>query len=112
MDVKIEPNSANSENNNVEHPYPGDVWRFRQCGGHKRNTTILGCWGDANKGDSVKLKFHFVGNGALLRHDENQVKKRKHRFGARKIEHSSTFNNIYWPSGLISRYHIRRIGPI
>ena len=78
----------------------------------KRNTTILGCWGDAGKGDSVELKYHFVGNGALLQHDENQVEKRKHGFGAREMEHSSTFHKIYWPSGLISRYHIKRIGPI
>ena len=38
----------------------------------KRNTTILGCWGDADKGDSVELKYHFVGNGALLQHDEKR----------------------------------------
>ena len=78
----------------------------------KRNTTILGCWGDADKGDSIEQKFHFVDNGALLRHGDNQVEKRKHDFGVWEMEHSSTFLNIYWPSGLISRYHIKRIGPI
>ncbi len=78
----------------------------------KRNTTILGCWGDADKGDSVDLKLHFVGNGALIQYDENQVEKRKRGFGAWEMEESSTFLTIYWPTGLISRYHVKRIGPI
>lgn len=78
----------------------------------KRNTTILGCWGDADKGDSVDLKLHFVGNGALVQYDENQVEKRKRGFGAWEMEEGSTFLTIYWPSGLISRYHVKRIGPI
>ena len=43
---------------------------------------------------------------------KNEVEKRKHGFGAREMEHSSTFHNIYWPSGLISRYHIKRIWSI
>ena len=78
----------------------------------KRNITILGCWGDADKGDSVDLKLHFVGNGALVQYDENQVEKRKRGFGAWEMEEGSTFLTIYWPSGLISRYHVKRIGPI
>ncbi|MBT5048411.1 MAG: hypothetical protein HOM58_07900 [Rhodospirillaceae bacterium] len=78
----------------------------------KRNTTILGCWGDADKGDSVDLKLHFVGNGLLVQYDENQVEKRKRGFGAWEMEEGSTFLSIYWPSGLISRYHVKRIGPI
>lgn len=78
----------------------------------KRNTTILGCWGDADKGDSVDLKLHFVGNGALIQYDENQVEKRKRGFGAWEMDQGSTFLTIYWPSGLISRYHVKRIGPI
>ena len=78
----------------------------------KRNTLILGCWGDADKGDSVDLKLHFVGNGALVQYDENQVEKRKRNFGAWEMENESTFLTIYWPSGLISRYHVKRIGPI
>jgi hypothetical protein len=78
----------------------------------KRNTVILGCWGDADKGDSVDLKLHFVGNGALVQYDENQVEKRKRGFGAWEMEQGSTFLTIYWPSGLISRYHVKRIGPI
>lgn len=78
----------------------------------KRNTTILGCWGDADKGDSVDLKLHFVGNGALVQYDENQVEKRKRGFGAWEMEQGSTFLTVYWPSGLISRYHVKRIGPI
>ena len=78
----------------------------------KRNTTILGCWGDADKGDNVDLKLHFVGNGALVQYDENQVEKRKRNFGAWEMEEGSTFLTIYWPSGLISRYNVKRIGPI
>ena len=78
----------------------------------KRNTTILGCWGDADKGDSVDLKLHFVGNGALVQYDENQVEKRKRGFGAWEMEEGSTFLTVYWPTGLISRYHVKRIGPI
>ena len=78
----------------------------------KRNTIILGCWGDADKGDSVDLKLHFVGNGALVQYDENQVEKRKRNFGAWEMEYGSTFLTIYWPSGAISRYHVKRIGPI
>jgi hypothetical protein len=78
----------------------------------KRNTTILGCWGDADKGDSVELKLHFVGNGALVQYDENQVEKRKRNFGAWEMEDKSTFLTIYWPNGSITRYHVKRIGPI
>ncbi|MDA1325541.1 MAG: hypothetical protein O3C34_12410 [Proteobacteria bacterium] len=78
----------------------------------KRNTTILGCWGDADKGDSVELKLHFVGNGALVQYDENQVEKRKRNFGAWEMEAASTFLTIYWPTGSITRYHVKRIGPI
>ena len=78
----------------------------------KRNTTILGCWGDADKGDNVDLKIHFVGNGALVQYDENQVEKRKRGFGAWEMEEKSTFLTIYWPSGVITRYHVKRIGPI
>jgi hypothetical protein len=78
----------------------------------KRNTTILGCWGDADKGDSIDLKLHFVGNGAMVQYDENQVEKRKRGFGAWEMEEGSTFLTVYWPTGLITRYHIKRIGPI
>ena len=78
----------------------------------KRNTTILGCWGDADKGDSVELKLHFIGNGALVQYDENQVEKRKRNFGAWEMEDKSTFLTIYWPNGSITRYHVKRIGPI
>ena len=78
----------------------------------KRNTSILGCWGDADKGDSVELKLHFIGNGALVQYDENQVEKRKRNFGAWEMEDKSTFLTIYWPNGSITRYHVKRIGPI
>ena len=78
----------------------------------KRNATILGCWGAADKGDSIDLKLHFVSNGALVQYDENQVEKRKRGFGAWEMEEGSTFLTVYWPTGLITRYHIKRIGPI
>lgn len=78
----------------------------------KRNTIILGCWGDADKGDTVDLKLHFIRNGALVQYDENQVEKRKRNFGAWEMDEASTFLTIYWPTGLISRYHVKRIGPI
>ena len=78
----------------------------------KRNTSILGCWGKADKGDSVDLKLHFIGNGALVQYDENQVEKLKRGFGAWEMEEGSTFLTVYWPSGLITRYSVKRIGPI
>lgn len=90
----------------------GGVLSLSSTAEAKRNTTILGCWGDADKGDSVDLKLHFVGNGALVQYDENQVEKRKRNFGAWEMEAASTFLTIYWPTGAISRYHVKRIGPI
>lgn len=78
----------------------------------KRSTLILGCWGDADKGDSVDLKLHFVGNGALVQYDENQVEKRKRNFGAWEMDSESTFLTIYWPNGAVTRYNVKRIGPI
>ena len=78
----------------------------------KRNTMVLGCWGDADKGDSVDLKIHFVGNGAIVQYDENQVEKHKRNFGAWEMEAGSTFLAIYWPDGRISQYSMKRIGPI
>lgn len=78
----------------------------------KRNTMVLGCWGDADKGDSVDLKIHFVGNGAIVLYDENQVEKHKRTFGAWEMEAGSTFLAIYWPDGRISQYSMKRIGPI
>ena len=78
----------------------------------KRNTMVLGCWGDADKGDSVDLKIHFVGNGAIVQYDENQVEKHKRTFGAWEMEAGSTFLAIYWPDGRISQYSMKRIGPI
>lgn len=78
----------------------------------RRNSIVLGCWGDADKGDSADLKLHFTANGALVQYDENQVEKRKRTFGAWEMEDGSTFLTVYWPSGLITRYHVKRIGPI
>jgi hypothetical protein len=78
----------------------------------KRNTAVLGCWGDAKKGDAVDLKTRFVGNGSIVQYDENQVEKAKRTFGAWEMEDDSTFLSIYWPDGRISQYAMKRIGPI
>ena len=77
-----------------------------------RNSIVLGCWGDADKGDSADLKLHFVANGALVQYDENQVEKRKRGFGAWEMEDGSNFLTVYWPTGLITRNNDKRIGPI
>lgn len=50
----------------------------------KRNLTVLGCWGDADKGDSVDLKVHFVGNGSMVQYDENKVEKQNARLAPGK----------------------------
>ncbi|MGB0577868.1 MAG: hypothetical protein ACPGPC_17220 [Alphaproteobacteria bacterium] len=78
----------------------------------KRNLTVLGCWGDADKGDSVDLKVHFVGNGSMVQYDENKVEKQKRSFGAWEMEKGSRYLKIFWPSGGTSQYHVKRIGPI
>ncbi len=76
------------------------------------NKTILGCWGDADKGDSADLKLFFLTNGAMVRYDENQVENKKRTFGAWEMPLKSTFLTVYWPAGHITRYNIKRIGPI
>ncbi len=78
----------------------------------ERNTLVIGCWGKADKGDSVDLKLHFVGNGALVQYDETKVEKLKRSFGAWEMHKGSTFLTLYWPNGRVSQYHVRRIGPI
>jgi len=76
------------------------------------NKTVLGCWGDADKGDSADLKLLFVANGAMIQYDENQVENKKRTFGAWEMPLKSAFITIYWPAGNITRYTIKRIGPI
>ena len=77
-----------------------------------RNMTVLGCWGDADKGDSVDLKVHFVGNGSMVHYDENKVEKQKRTFGAWEMRKGSRYLKIFWPTGGTSQYHVKRIGPI
>lgn len=77
-----------------------------------RNTMILGCWSDADRGDSAELKLSFIGNGALIQYDENQVDKKKRTFGAWEMELESTYLKVYWPAGNITSYTVKRIGPI
>lgn len=76
------------------------------------NRVILGCWGDADKGDGADLKLMFVANGSMIQYDENQVENKKRTFGAWEMAAKSTFLSIYWPAGHITRYTIKRIGPI
>lgn len=78
----------------------------------KRNTMVVGCWGDAKKGDAVDLKIRFVGNGSIVQYDENQVEKHKRTFGAWEMAYDSSYLSIYWPDGRISQYGMKRIGPI
>tara|TARA_Y100001936_G_scaffold101722_1_gene100078 strand:+ start:26291 stop:26638 length:348 start_codon:yes stop_codon:yes gene_type:complete len=78
----------------------------------KRNMMILGCWGDADKGDSVDLKVHFVGNGSMVQYDENKVEKQKRTFGAWEMRKGSRYLKVFWPTGGTSQYHVKRIGPI
>ncbi len=76
------------------------------------NRVILGCWGDADKGDGADLKLLFVTDGSMIQYDENQVENKKRTFGAWEMALNSTFLSIYWPAGNITRYTIKRIGPI
>ena len=78
----------------------------------ERNNMVLGCWGDADKGDSADLKLHFIGNGALVQYDENKTEKNKRTFGAWEMKPGSTFLVIYWPAGNVTSYTVKRIGPI
>lgn len=76
------------------------------------NKKILGCWGDADKGDSADLKLMFVSNGAMIQYDENQEDNKKRTFGAWEMLQDSTYLTVYWPTGNITRYNVKRIGPI
>jgi hypothetical protein len=77
-----------------------------------RNTMILGCWSDADRGDAAELKLSFIGDGALVQYDENQVDKKKRTFGAWEMELESSYLKVYWPTGSITTYNVKRIGPI
>lgn len=94
----------------------GHVWTAAEASAGPqlaaRNKTVLGCWGDADKGDSADLKLYFVSDGLLIQYDENQVATKKRTFGAWEMEEKSGFLTIYWPTGGITRYNIKRIGPI
>jgi hypothetical protein len=77
-----------------------------------RNTIVLGCWSDADRGDGAELKLNFVANGAMVQYDENQVEKKKRTFGAWEMEVKSNYLKVYWPTGNITAYSVKRIGPI
>lgn len=78
----------------------------------KLNVTILGCWGDADKGDSLDLKIHFIGNGSLIQYDENKVEKQKRSFGAWEMHKGSQYLKVFWPTGGTSQFYVKRMGPI
>lgn len=77
-----------------------------------RSTLILGCWGDADKGDGADLKLAFQNDGSLVQYDENQQERRRRTFGAWEMLQDSSFLVVYWPNGSITRYTVKRIGPI
>jgi hypothetical protein len=76
------------------------------------NTMIMGCWADADKGDGAELKLAFLRDGSLVQYDENQTEKRRRTFGAWEMAPDSSFLIVYWPTGSITRYMVKRIGPI
>ena len=76
------------------------------------NVTVLGCWGDADKGDSLDLKVHFIGNGSLIQYDENKVEKQKRSFGAWEMHKGSQYLKVFWPTGGTSQFYVKRMGPI
>ena len=78
----------------------------------KRSTKIIGCWGDADKGDGAELKLLFKDDGAMVQYDENQIENRKRTFGAWELESNSTYLTVYWPNGSVTSYTVKRIGPI
>lgn len=77
-----------------------------------RNTLVQGCWGAADKGDGADLKLAFLGDGSLVQYDEKQQDKLRRTFGAWEMQQGSTFLVVYWPDGSVSRYNVKRIGPI
>ena len=73
------------------------------------NVTVLGCWGDADKGDSLDLKVHFIGNGSLIQYDENKVEKQKRSFGAWEMHKGSQYLKVFWPTGGTSQFYVKRM---
>lgn len=83
-----------------------------QPGQPPRSTLIQGCWGAAEKGDGADLKLAFRGDGSLVQYDEKQQDKLRRTFGAWEMQEGSTFLVVYWPDGAVTRYNVKRIGPI
>lgn len=80
--------------------------------GKTPSVPILGCWAGADRGDEAELKLLFTADGALIQYDETQETKRKRTFGAWEMEAKGTYLKIYWPTGGITSYGVKRIGPI
>lgn len=77
-----------------------------------RSSLLLGCWGGADNGDRADIKLAFRNDGSLIQYDENQQERRRRTFGAWEMQQDSTFLIVYWPNGSITRYTVKRIGPI
>lgn len=56
---------------------------------------LLGCWADADKGDSADLKLMFQADGLLVQYDENQVQNKKRTFGAWDMDAKSAYLTVY-----------------
>ena len=77
-----------------------------------RNAMILGCWASATTGDRASLKLAFRDDGAMVQYDERQPDRLRRTFGAWEMPKDSTFLTVYWPDGGVTRYNVKRIGPI
>ena len=77
-----------------------------------RSTLILGCWGDADKGDGAELKLAFHDDGSMVQYDENQQERRRRTFGAWQMQKDSTYLVVYWSNGSTTSYTVKRIGRI
>jgi hypothetical protein len=77
-----------------------------------RSSMILGCWASATTGDRASLKLAFRDDGAMVQYDERQPDQLRRTFGAWEMPKDSTFLTVYWPDGGVTRYNVKRIGPI
>lgn len=77
-----------------------------------RNTMILGCWASAVTGDAAALKLAFRDDGSMVQYDDKKPDRLQRTFGGWEMLKGSTFLTIYWPDGGVTRYNVKRIGPI
>jgi hypothetical protein len=77
-----------------------------------RSTMILGCWAAATTGDTAAFKFAFRDDGSMVQYDEKKPGQLRRSFGGWEMLQGSTFLTVYWPDGGVTRYNVKRIGPI